>query len=685
MPLSEFLKMLKNESGERKPTSSSADDLSPLPGSDFSELVWENGQITMQGQSSKAKKSDNLSRMREKCVGNASSSRIGKLDLAGSVLDEMPPSVPSGEMDLSQDDEIAPWLNYSPSNGQSQEYGSQLLPEISGTTANEPSPHDGFPLIGASKSVVNSGQRNATKLDCSPRFGLLASWSSQQANPLVSGVSDIGSSNGSINLDSILKDSVPPQAKNQDTETTRTCPPTLLNFSNFSRPVVLARANLQNTLEAKGKREKEIKENAQNPAKTALIEACSTSRKESDLKSQPNLRTKFEQTDASREDTNDADKVHGNKAVEPGACSSVCSGSSAERASNDQSHSLKRRARENEESGCPSEDADEESAGAKKAAPARGGTGQKRSRAAEVHNLSERRRRDRINEKMRALQELIPNCNKADKASMLDEAIEYLKTLQLQVQIMSMGAGLCMPQMMFPAGMHHHMHAQMPHFPQMGLGIGMGMGFGMGLPELNGARSPGCPIFPMPAMPRPHFHSPSISGPINFPGMATATSNIQAFGHPCQGVPMSVPRTPFVPLSQQPSASSAPGLNASKMRMDGESEDPVKIKNLQMTQNSDPIPSRLKNQTSQVQTTSDQQPNASDNPTVNPTNSTNVPGSKQQVCNVTRDAERKEQKRAEAPRIVNSIQYIRRHLIEDGLCCAQRNEIAFIRKGDIAE
>ncbi|GMP45318.1 hypothetical protein CsSME_00013886 [Camellia sinensis var. sinensis] len=51
----------------------------------------------------------------------------------------------------------------------------------------------------------------------------------------------------------------------------------------------------------------------------------------------------------------------------------------------------------------------------------------KRSRAAE-------RRRSRINEKMKALQNLIPNSNKTDKASMLDEAIEYLKQLQLQVQ-----------------------------------------------------------------------------------------------------------------------------------------------------------------------------------------------------------------------------------------------------------
>ena len=67
--------------------------------------------------------------------------------------------------------------------------------------------------------------------------------------------------------------------------------------------------------------------------------------------------------------------------------------------------------------------------------PASSRSSSKRSRAAEVHNLSEKRRRSRINEKMKALQNLIPNSNKTDKASMLDEAIEYLKQLQLQVQI----------------------------------------------------------------------------------------------------------------------------------------------------------------------------------------------------------------------------------------------------------
>lgn len=80
--------------------------------------------------------------------------------------------------------------------------------------------------------------------------------------------------------------------------------------------------------------------------------------------------------------------------------------------------------------------------------PSRRPAGKRRTRAADVHNLSERRRRDRINEKMKALQELVPHCNKSDKASILDDAIEYLKSLQLQVQIMWMTTG--MAPMMFP-------------------------------------------------------------------------------------------------------------------------------------------------------------------------------------------------------------------------------------------
>ncbi|XP_028798160.1 transcription factor PIF4 [Neltuma alba] len=116
------------------------------------------------------------------------------------------------------------------------------------------------------------------------------------------------------------------------------------------------------------------------------------------------------------------------------------------------SHGQKRKKIDTEELEEQSEDTEPKSAVENKVA--QGTRPSRRNRAAEVHNLSERRRRDRINEKMRALQQLIPHSNKTDKASMLDEAIEYLKSLQFQLQMMLMGAG--MTPVMIP-GIQHYM------------------------------------------------------------------------------------------------------------------------------------------------------------------------------------------------------------------------------------
>ncbi|GAB2270049.1 hypothetical protein Dimus_004963 [Dionaea muscipula] len=110
----------------------------------------------------------------------------------------------------------------------------------------------------------------------------------------------------------------------------------------------------------------------------------------------------------------------------------------------------------------------------------------RRGRAAATHNQSERRRRDRINQKMKALQKLVPNANKTDKASMLDEVIEYLKQLQAQVvQMMMMcstttSAAGNMQIMMPLAGMQQQQHLQMLLLARMGMGMGMGVGLGMG-------------------------------------------------------------------------------------------------------------------------------------------------------------------------------------------------------------
>ncbi|TYH10474.1 hypothetical protein ES288_A07G179100v1 [Gossypium darwinii] len=180
----------------------------------------------------------------------------------------------------------------------------------------------------------------------------------------------------------------------------------------------------------------------------------------------------------------------------------------------------KRKGRELEDTEYHSEDVEFESADTKK--QTRGSTSTKRSRAAEVHNLSERRRRDRINEKMRALQELIPRCNKSDKASMLDEAIEYLKSLQLQVQMMSMGCG--MVPMMFP-GVQQYM-------PTMGMGIGMGMGMDIGRPTMpftnvlagSPLPTPAAAAHLGPRFPMPPFHMPP---PALAPAPAPDPSRIQ--------------------------------------------------------------------------------------------------------------------------------------------------------------
>ncbi|KAL5859946.1 hypothetical protein ACOSQ4_001242 [Xanthoceras sorbifolium] len=199
------------------------------------------------------------------------------------------------------------------------------------------------------------------------------------------------------------------------------------------------------------------------------------------------------------------------------------SSASAEPAQKPPLEDRKRKGREADDEGH-SEDIELESADAKK--QTRGSTSTKRSRAAEVHNLSERRRRDRINEKMKALQELIPRCNKSDKASMLDEAIEYLKSLQLQVQMMSMGCG--MVPMMFP-GIQQFI-------PNMGMGMGMGVGVGVGM-EM-GMNRPMMPFpniiagstLPTPAAAAhlgPRFPMPAYMQPIPAPDPSRLQANNQ--------------------------------------------------------------------------------------------------------------------------------------------------------------
>ncbi|XVE89493.1 hypothetical protein DITRI_Ditri20bG0001000 [Diplodiscus trichospermus] len=629
MPLSELYRMARGKldsSQDKYPTCST--DLSYVPENELVELVWENGQISMQGQSSRARKIASCNNLpshclpshtpksRDKDTGNGEkNSKMGKFVMMDSVLSEIPMSVPSGEIGLNQDDEVVPWLNYTVDQSLQSEY-SDFLPELSGVTANETPTHGNFASFDRrSQSIRDSStaclihgagfeQGNLSKVprladgEARPRTGTcqLPSQPCQTSSPYFRSriLDNIDNSLGNTSTHhAIYGDSVGvqtsdgglPGIKMQKQDPISPCNNTrLMNFSHFSRPTALVKASLQNigamaSIERTESKEKGSAASISNPADTTLIDSNIELHKKKFSYCQPTIvpmntdikesEARFldkpvaaEPTDAICEENvlkNDknSSQVIGesaskglpdsNKAVESVlAASSVCSGNSVERTSDDLVDNLKRKNCDNEESECPSEDAEEESVGVKKAVPARGGKGSKRSRAAEVHNLSERRRRDRINEKMRALQELIPNCNKVDKASMLDEAIEYLKTLQLQVQIMSMGSGLYMPPMMLPTGMLQMHAAHMAHFSSMG--VGMGMGIGMPLPDMN-AGSSTCPMVQVPPIPGAPFSGPGphMSGSTAFHGIAG--SNLHLFGLQGQGLPMSMPRGPFIPIS----------------------------------------------------------------------------------------------------------------------------------------
>ncbi|CAH8275009.1 unnamed protein product [Arabidopsis lyrata] len=162
---------------------------------------------------------------------------------------------------------------------------------------------------------------------------------------------------------------------------------------------------------------------------------------------------------------------------------------------------------------------------------ARGSTSRKRSRAAEMHNLAERRRREKINEKMKTLQELIPRCNKSTKVSTLEDVIEYMKSLQMQIQMMSMGHGM-MPPMMNAENMQQFM----PH---------MAMGMNRPPPFIH---------FPGTAFPRPG-HMAGV-GP-SYPASRYPFPNTQASDPPRVQLPSletdnPVPNQPLFPAYMNP-------------------------------------------------------------------------------------------------------------------------------------
>ncbi|KAK4412998.1 Transcription factor [Sesamum alatum] len=74
----------------------------------------------------------------------------------------------------------------------------------------------------------------------------------------------------------------------------------------------------------------------------------------------------------------------------------------------------------------------------------------RRGQATDSHSLAERARREKINARMKLLQELVPGCNKISGTAMvLDEIINHVQALQRQVEFLSMRLAAVNPRIDF--------------------------------------------------------------------------------------------------------------------------------------------------------------------------------------------------------------------------------------------
>ncbi|XP_042478496.1 transcription factor PIF4-like [Macadamia integrifolia] len=456
---------------------------SMAPDHELVELLWRNGQVVLQSRTN-----------RKPCLIANESKQVQKTDQS------MLKGIGSfgNSSNLTQEDETASWIQYPLEDSLEKEF-SDFLYEFPATNPHEV--YKPFKQFEADKYV---------------KFGVAEENNAVVTNSALRSQPPIFKQS----IDHSLSENPMPPPRLQVPPSTQQDPNLdeigrVVNFPHFSKPIMTGLGSAKGLIGEQGREKVTRGEVGDSSAMTIGSSHCSSN----NIATEANL-SRVSSNGVGTTDIlpgpvkGDARKVLAKceraqtGSLEPTVTSSSGgSGSSFGRAGKQSTspHSNKRKGRDTDESECLSEEAEFESAEANKPVQRTGSS--RRSRAAEVHNLSERRRRDRINEKMKALQELIPHCNKSDKASMLDEAIEYLKSLQLQLQIMWMGSG--MAPMMFP-GVQHYMSR---------------MGIGMGPPSLLSMHSPmQLPRVPMvdqaiSASPTPNqsvMCQPPVLNPINF-------------------------------------------------------------------------------------------------------------------------------------------------------------------------
>lgn len=361
-------------------------------------------------------------RFLDKDTVNETASKVGKYGNVDSIYSDITTSAPSSEPVLTQDDDMAQWFNYPIEDTLQQDYCSDFLPELSSVTVNESSLRNSFASIEKrdqyNQVVRNShngavqnnelllGQGSAPKPPPS-KYAPLYHWSMPQGQ---ASVSSVGSRVSDIQHDvsgNLVSSQAPtghlPHMKMQKQESgLPKSKSSLLNFSHFSRPAAMARANIQNASTVSPlvspaadrmiENDKLPLASGRNLAESTQLNQNCVSRKEMNYHTQPNfvsIKVNLKRAEpiqleeslprgrsdaACREDANNnnnKDKssypdLGGNtakgvpeneKAGEPvGASSSLCSGNSVEKTSNDRRINTKRKkCRDAEESEGQSE------------------------------------------------------------------------------------------------------------------------------------------------------------------------------------------------------------------------------------------------------------------------------------------------------------------------------------------
>lgn len=241
----------------------------------------------MQGQSSRARKSPSCRSLpshclpshspkgRDKDIGYVTNSRVGKFGDLDTGLNEISMSVPSAEVDLGQDEDVIPWLDYTMDGTLQHEYGSDFLHELSGVTEHDLPASNNFTLLDKRSNgnqVFRDSHKNSAEQGnfwrgssageagtarpkaCTGQLYPPSSHQSQTSFVSVrSRVSDITENDTGNAMQHAPITEIPSSSSDFSSLKLQKQDPvmpsnasTVMNFSHFARPAAVVRANLQN-------------------------------------------------------------------------------------------------------------------------------------------------------------------------------------------------------------------------------------------------------------------------------------------------------------------------------------------------------------------------------------------------------------------------------------------------------